>query len=256
MELIDDIKQLESNLETLEFYLTEGTDYENATTIGLIRAGACYVCYEIDNELRFAPSRYVGYKNNNLNQHLKSHKDGRDTNVAISNILDDKLATNEKLERAFLKYCRNLGIEPYNKKRKYWRFNLSQEFKANMELDGEFPEGKVAERKHKFRERNSKVIKLAKENFKDKHGHLFCQVCEFDFEKVYGEIGVDFIEAHHTIPVSEMKAGHKTKVEDIAMLCPNCHRMAHRKRPWLKMGELNQLRRKAKPDNGYNIKLQ
>ena len=47
------------------------------------------------------------------------------------------------------------------------------------------------------RERNSKVVQLAKQNFKDKNGRLYCQVCEFDFEKEYGEIGADFIEAHH-----------------------------------------------------------
>jgi len=241
MKLIDDIKQLEQNLETVEFYISEGTDFETDKTNGLIQAGACFVAYEIDNELRFAPSRFVGYKNNSLVQHLKSHKDGRDTNLVIQGMMKNKLIANEKLEKAFLKYCQNLGIEPYNKKRKYWKFNLSKEFKANTELDGEFPEGKLSERKHKFRERNSKVVQLAKQNFKNKNGRLFCQVCEFDFEKEYGEIGTDFIEAHHTIPVSEMQPGHKTKIEDIAMLCPNCHRMAHKKRPWLKITKLKQL---------------
>lgn len=245
MKTINDIEQLEQNLETVEFYLTEGTDLEKDITIGLIRAGACFVAYEIDDELRFAPSRFVGYINNKLEQHLNSQKDGRDTNVAIEDLIDGKLGPNEKLEKTFLKYCQNLGIEPYNKKRKYWKFNLSKEFKANAILDGEFPEGKISERMHKFRERNSKVAQIAKQNFKDKYGRLFCQVCEFDFEKEYGEIGANFIEAHHTIPVSEMQSGHKTKIEDLAMLCPNCHRMAHKKRPWLKMTELKQLRKKA-----------
>ncbi len=240
MKLIENIEQLEQNLEMVEVYLSE----ENDEAIGLIRRGACFVAYEIEGELRFAPSRFVGYKNNNLKQHLTSHKDGRDTNMVIERMMDIKLGSNGKLEKLFLKYCKNLGIEPYNKKRKYWKFNLSKEFNANAELDGEFPEGKISERKHKFRERNSKVIQLAKQNFKDKNGRLFCQVCEFDFENEYGEIGVNFIEAHHTIPVSEMKVGHKTKIEDIAMLCPNCHRMAHKKRPWLKMEELKQLRNK------------
>lgn len=245
MKLIDNIEQLELNLEIVEFYLSEGTGFENDKAIGLVRAGACFVAYAIDNELRFAPSRFVGYKNNNLEQHLNSHKDRRDTNVIIERMLDDKIRPNKKLEKAFLKYCRNLGIEPYNKKRKYWKLNLSKEFKANADLDGEFPEGKISERKHKFRERDSTVVQLAKQGFKDINDHLFCQVCEFDFEKEYGEIGIDFIEAHHTIPVSEMKAGHKTKIEDIAMLCPNYHRMAHKKRPWLKMAELKELRNKT-----------
>jgi 5-methylcytosine-specific restriction protein A len=246
MKLISNIEQLEKNLETVEFYLSEGTDFEKEKTEGLVKAGACFVAYQIGNEMRFAPSRFVGYQNNKLTQHLDSDKDGRDTNVVIQRMMEGKLAENSKLEKAFLNYCNNLGIEPYNKKRKYWKCNLTKEFSVNAELDGEFPEGKVSERKHKFRERNSKVVQLAKQNYKEKNGRLFCQVCEFDFEKEFGEIGTDFIEAHHTIPVSEMKSDHKTKVEDIAMLCPNCHRMAHKKRPWLKMVKLKQLRRKGR----------
>lgn len=101
----------------------------------------------------------------------------------------------------------------------------------------------MVERKHKARERNSQVVALAKDKFKEKHGRLFCQVCGFYFETEYGDIGKDFIEAHHTIPVSEMKDDHKTKVEDIAMLCSNCHRMVHKKRPWLTINEIEKLKK-------------
>jgi predicted HNH restriction endonuclease len=61
-------------------------------------------------------------------------------------------------------------------------------------LTGEFPEGKIVRRTHKARERNFQVIKIAMENFKKLNGKLFCQVCKFDYEKIYGEIGQDFIE--------------------------------------------------------------
>ena len=105
--------------------------------------------------------------------------------------------------------------------------------------DGEFPEGKEVEGKHKFRERNRALIKKAKEIFRRKHGHLYCQVCDFDFNLAYGEIGADFIEAHHTVPVS--RGERKTKIEDIAMVCSNCHKMLHRKRPWLEMEQLKNL---------------
>ena len=33
----------------------------------------------------------------------------------------------------------------------------------------------------------------------------------------------------------------KTKIEDIALVCSNCHKMLHRKRPWLKMSEIKSL---------------
>jgi len=142
MKLIDNPEQLEQNLETVEFYLTEGTDFENDTTIGLVRAGACFVAYEIDNELRFAPSRFVGYKNNNLDQHLNSHKDGRDTNAVIERMMDDKLGPNEKLEKAFLKYCRNLGIEPYNKQENIGNLTCQENLKQMRNWTENFLKGK------------------------------------------------------------------------------------------------------------------
>ncbi|MCB9108740.1 MAG: HNH endonuclease [Anaerolineales bacterium] len=53
--------------------------------------------------------------------------------------------------------------------------------------------------------------------------------------------GSGFIEAHHTIPVSDMEPGQATRVEDIALICSNCHRMLHRTRPWLSIGMLKEL---------------
>lgn len=111
------------------------------------------------------------------------------------------------------------------------------------EDDEGFPEGKKALRTHICRERNYKVIKDAKDKYKRENGKLICQICGFDFERVYGDIGKDFIEGHHTIPVSKLKEGDKTKVEDILLVCSNCHKMLHRKRPWLKPSELKKLLR-------------
>ena len=58
-----------------------------------------------------------------------------------------------------------------------------------------------------------------------------CMVCDFDFEEVYGELGKDFIEVHHTKPLSSLE--HEVEVnpeEDLVCLCSNCHRMIHRNR--------------------------
>ncbi len=106
-----------------------------------------------------------------------------------------------------------------------------------------FPEGKIIERIHNARERNSKVIEIAKTNFKKEFGRLFCQICGFDFKEMYGELGEDFKEGHHTIPVSQMPLDYFTKPEEIAMLCSNCHRMVHKRRPWLTMDKLSEIKR-------------
>jgi hypothetical protein len=107
--------------------------------------------------------------------------------------------------------------------------------------DTEFPEGRMVERRHKSRERNQAVILEAKRQFERKNGQLFCQLCGFDFYKAYGDVGKDFIEAHHAIPLSRLEGEVETKPSDIAMVCSNCHRMLHRKRPWLEMKDLADL---------------
>jgi len=105
----------------------------------------------------------------------------------------------------------------------------------------EFPEGKEKRVQHLARERSAVLTQRAKEKQREEQGKNTCQACGFVFEDQYGKIGKDFIEAHHTIPVSEIKPGGKTKLSDIALVCSNCHRMLHRKRPWLTMAQLKEL---------------
>lgn len=252
MKLIETDRQLISNIETLERYLTEGNEFSCGEAKSLIKRGTCFVAYQIVNEVRFAPSRFIGYIDNKLEKHSAStEKDGRETNKAINEILKTKPLSNDSLNSKYIEYCRKLNIQPSEKgsfgaPRKFWQLSLSEDFNENRDLTGEFPEGKIVERTHRARERNSQVVSLAKENYKRTNGRLFCQVCDFDFEKEYGLIGKDFIEAHHTIAVSEMKPEHKTKIDDIAMLCANCHRMVHKKRPWLTMNDLKSLLKNEK----------
>ncbi|WP_444904119.1 HNH endonuclease [Microbulbifer sp. CnH-101-E] len=105
-----------------------------------------------------------------------------------------------------------------------------------------FPEGKIKEKLHRARERNSTLISQVKAEALAKYRKLQCESCGFDFEDFYGELGAEFIEAHHTKPVSELhEDGEETKKEDIALVCSNCHRMLHRRRPWLEMSDLKKL---------------
>jgi len=105
----------------------------------------------------------------------------------------------------------------------------------------EFPEGKEKMKQHAERERNPKLAKCAKARQRKELGKNICQACKFDFGYRYGDVGKDYVEAHHTIPVSELKPGDKTRLSDIALVCSNCHRMLHRKRPWLSMSQLKDL---------------
>lgn len=116
---------------------------------------------------------------------------------------------------------------------------LDENFPPHQET---FPEGRTHEQLHRLRERNHKVVQAVKARELSLRGRLLCQVCGFDLEAVYGRLGHGFIEAHHTIPVSELPSyGGETCVEDIALVCCNCHKMLHRRRAWLTMEELKNV---------------
>ncbi|MBR2654924.1 MAG: HNH endonuclease [Loktanella sp.] len=102
----------------------------------------------------------------------------------------------------------------------------------------EASEGTLVTRTHQARERSSAIVKKKKAQAFQETGRLVCEVCTFDFAATYGERGEKFIECHHTKPVSDLKPGQATKLADLALLCANCHRMVHARRPWLTLDEL------------------
>lgn len=102
-----------------------------------------------------------------------------------------------------------------------------------------FPEGKRALQSHYRRERNTKLVALAKDMWGGRERGLCCDVCDFVFAKEYGTIGQGFIEAHHRVPISELAGPTETTVADLAPVCANCHRMLHRE-PGLTVEQLRE----------------
>lgn len=110
--------------------------------------------------------------------------------------------------------------------------------KEAIEEEEEAEEGRILTRAHRYRERDGKFVKRKKEGVLRKQGELRCEACGFDFAAMYGGHGTAFIECHHATPLSQLGVGEKTKVSDLRLLCSNCHRMIHRRRPWLSVEEL------------------
>tara|TARA_R110000868_G_scaffold186762_5_gene429246 strand:+ start:1482 stop:2225 length:744 start_codon:yes stop_codon:yes gene_type:complete len=232
MEFVKLPYQIEDNLRQLESHLIHGNKEEQKEARLLLKRGTCYVCYEKENEIRFAPSRFVGYINNTLNKHNLG-KDtgvvhGSYTNAAINKAFKTSLIINEVLNEQLIIYCNSFGVNVDNKNHKFWMHNSVSKFKKLIKKKKGYKEGSISYRMHRKRERNRKLVKDAKDAFREKHGKLFCEACTFDFHKKYGERGLDYIEAHHTIPISQMEPNEKTNIEDLVMLCANCHRMIHR----------------------------
>lgn len=55
-----------------------------------------------------------------------------------------------------------------------------------------------------------------------------CKVCGLIFEEYYGKLGKGFAEAHHLIPLHQLRGKVKTGLDDLITVCANCHRMLHR----------------------------
>jgi 5-methylcytosine-specific restriction endonuclease McrA len=112
--------------------------------------------------------------------------------------------------------------------------------------DQVFEEGEKKYFQHIGRERNPHVARAAKtKRWRETH-ELKCDACGFDFYRIYGARGYRYIEAHHTVPISVLNRSQRTKLEDIALVCSNCHRMLHRSRPWMSVGSLRKAIHDAK----------
>jgi predicted HNH restriction endonuclease len=80
---------------------------------------------------------------------------------------------------------------------------------------------------HLQRERNQTIVR----NKKAQAVSLDCEVCGFSFSRVYGSIVSDYCEVHHLLPLSEVEHTTQTRMEDLAILCANCHRVVHLHNP-------------------------
>jgi 5-methylcytosine-specific restriction protein A len=112
-----------------------------------------------------------------------------------------------------------------------------------LDVDGEgYAEGDSKVGLHRKYERNPKNKKKKIKAFqKDHKGKLHCEVCNFDFMAQYGLRGKGFIECHHKKPIHTLDGKTNVSMKDLVLLCSNCHRMIHRKKPWLTPEDLKRL---------------
>jgi hypothetical protein len=131
MKFIETLQELQVNLDTLENYLKSPLKKEREYALDRVKLGTCFVVYEINGQKHFAPSRFIGYKDNTMGKHDKNdEKDGRETNPAISSVLKTAeasctLGNDAFLDQAYMAYCLKLGITPkikgaFGVERKFW----------------------------------------------------------------------------------------------------------------------------------------
>ena len=100
-------------------------------------------------------------------------------------------------------------------------------------------EGRLLVAHHLRRERSPRLRRAKLAKVKADGWPIACEVCTFDFEATYGPLGSDYIEVHHVLPL-HASGPVRTQLQDLVLLCANCHRMVHRSSPWLTPAELRR----------------
>lgn len=73
------------------------------------------------------------------------------------------------------------------------------------------------------------------------HGKIKCEICGFDFGETYGEQFANKIHVHHIVEISTIGKEYVVDpVSDLIPICPNCHMVAHSKKPAYTIKELKK----------------
>jgi len=126
---VENRKEIEQNMKELLNALSSGDSGRKEKAVRLVKRGHNFIACLSDGSYIFAPSRFAGYKDNNIMEHGRYlYNDGKETDPAISCILDPMMIDEDdknwpKLEDIYLDFCDELDIEPGNYKRKYWLLN-------------------------------------------------------------------------------------------------------------------------------------
>lgn len=124
---VENIGDIIANIITVESYLKEYAPKEQFDEMaGYIKRGHNFVAYRFGKEWHFVPSKFVGYKNNNLAKHKAFKEDGsveysgRKTDGWLNSVLKAEMAPNDNLAKKFKKYCQWLGFDYGYSVPKFW----------------------------------------------------------------------------------------------------------------------------------------
>lgn len=100
-------------------------------------------------------------------------------------------------------------------------------------------EGRILFREHRRYERDRQLVARKKAAVLRKTGRLACEVCDFESAEAYKVPGV--IDVHHVVPLHKIGPS-VTTINDLALVCPTCHRVLHKHRPIITPAELRARR--------------
>jgi len=130
------------------------------------------------------------------------------------------------------------GREIYNRYYNLVKDNFSETvFPDEVDNDIKYSEGKTKQIIVNSYERNP----LARQECIEHFG-LNCQICDFNFQEKFGDLGRSFIHVHHIIDIATIGKEYSVNPKtDLIPVCPNCHAMLHKKKPAFTISELKEI---------------
>ena len=90
---------------------------------------------------------------------------------------------------------------------------------------------------HLARERKQSLVLRKKKSA----ASLNCEACKFSFSQIYGATAAKYCEVHHLVPLGKVEHTTRTRMQDLAILCANCHRVVHLRNPPYTLEELRAI---------------
>ncbi|MBN1459309.1 MAG: HNH endonuclease [Armatimonadetes bacterium] len=102
----------------------------------------------------------------------------------------------------------------------------------------EAEEGQIVQASVRFRQRNRALVDAKRAQCAQP---MRCELCGFSFRNRYGPTVKEVLEVHHCNPVAEMEGVVVTTIDDLVLLCPNCHRALHSTKPAMTVARLKNM---------------
>lgn len=125
-------------------------------------------------------------------------------------------------------------------------FEIPLPEELEQEMSGTIVEGAKKQIVVNAYERSSHARIACINHYRKKNdGRLRCEICGFDFGKVYGDEFEEKIHIHHLVEVSSIGSEYEVNpIKDLIPICPNCHMIAHGKKPAYTPEEIKEMLKK------------
>lgn len=248
---VDDVTR---NLLRLHSYAL-GTPQERVFHFNRIYNAEHQVYYKTPEGAIFAPVKWCGARDNSIARYdQRKRKISQYYQRALRNIGFNPITisqpTYDEIYREFIDFCYGFKFKdsvagiPHSdsRPRKFW----STGFVFDAELQNYSDE---VDEPHNYHEGATKTVSVNSYERNSKarlaciaHYGWQCQACQLNFDDRYGIRGKEFIHVHHVRALHEIGEEYEVDpINDLRPVCPNCHAMIHRQKPYLTIEELVEI---------------